>query len=111
MALTNLRVRLARPMAGRCVAERPMVGNCVAEKHTHSMRQLRESGMRSMCLEIWTTEQIVDIPVPQIEEELVEANSIGTSERTQQHINEPNLIVWNGIRNPYFEKVPQHELV
>ena len=102
MALTNLRVRLARPMAGSCVAERPMVGNCVAEKHTHSMLQLRNLACAACAWKSGRLEQIVDIPVPQIEEELVEANQLVPEERNQQHINEPNLIVWNGIRNPYF---------
>ena len=70
-----------------------------------------------MYLEIWTT---VDVPVPQIEEERVEANQLVhqerveanqlvPQERTQQHINEPNFIAWNGGRNLYSGeiKVPQ----
>ena len=60
--------------------------------------------------------QIVDVPVPQIEkerveanqlvhQERVEANQLVPQERTQQHINEPNFIAWNGIRNLYSEEI------
>ena len=81
---------------------------------------------------IWESErlnQIVDVPVPQIEEECeeakqlehqereeakqsvpqerVEANQLVPQERTQQHINEPIFIVWNGITNLYSEKMMQ----
>ena len=117
MALTNLRVRLARLMVGSCMAERLMVGscvaarlmvgNCVAEKHTQSMQQLLNLVCAVCTWKSGRLEQIVDIPVPQIEEELVEANQLEPQERTQQHLNEPNFIVWNSTRKPYFEKVPQ----
>ena len=92
-------------MAGSCVAERPMVGNCVAEKHAQSMLQLRNMICAVSTWKSGRLEQIVDIPVPQIEKNFVESNQFVPQERTQQHINEPNFIVWSGTRNPYFEKV------
>ena len=98
MALTNLRVRLARSM----------VGSCVAEKQTQSMLQMLNLVCAVYTWKSGRRNQIVDIPVPQIEEERVEenqlvhqerveANQVLPRERTQQHINEPNLSVWNGI--------------
>ena len=92
MALANLSVQLARPMAGSCVAERQMVANCVAEKHTQSMLQLRNMVCAVCTWKSGRLEQIVDIPVPQIEEEFVEPNQFLPQERTQQHINEPNCL-------------------
>ena len=119
MALTNLRVQLARPMVGSAVAERSMIGSCtttrsmigscmmtisivgsrVVQKHTQSMLQLLNL-VNAVCT--WKSgrlNQISDILVPQIEKERVEANQLVPQERTQQHINEPNFIAWNGIRN------------
>ena len=49
--------------------------------------------------------QIVDIPVPQIEKERVKAHQLVPQERTQQHINEPKFIAWNGNRNLYSEDI------
>ena len=63
-----------------------------------------ELGVRRMYLEIWTTESGRRFPVPQIEKERVKANQLVPQERTQQHMNEPNFITWNGIRNLYSEE-------
>ena len=84
-----------------------MVGNCVAEKYTQSMLQLLNLVCAVCTWKSERLEQIVDIPVPKIEEEFVEPNQLEPQERTQQHINEPNFIVWTGTRNLHFEKVPQ----
>ena len=120
MALTNLWVQLARPMLGNDVAERsvvdscmttrsivgsckmtiPMFGSCVMQKHTQSILQ---NLVYAVCT--WKSgrlNQIVNIPVPQIENERVEANQLVhhervevnqlvPQERTQQHIDERTL--------------------
>ena len=125
MALTNLRVQLARPMVGSGVAERSMIGSCtttrsmigscmmtisivgsrVVQKHTQSMLQLLNLVYAVCTWKSGRLNQIVDIPVPQIEKERVKANQLVPQERTQQHINEPNFIAWNGIRNLYSEEI------
>ena len=126
MALTNLRVQLARPMVGSGVAERsvvgsclmtiPMIGSCVVQKHTQSMLQLLNLVYAVCTWKSGRLNQIVDVPVPQIEKERVEANQLVHQERveanqlvpqdrTQQHINEPNFIAWNGIRILYSEEI------
>ena len=97
MALTNLRVRLARSM----------VGSCVVQKHTHSLLQLLNLVYTVYTWKSGRLNQIVDVPVPQIEGERVEADQLVHQEPTQQHINEPNFIVWNGTRNLYFEEMLQ----
>ena len=87
MALMNLRVPLPRSM----------VGGCVVQKHTQSMLQLLNLVCAVCTWKSGRRNQIVDVLVPQIEEERVEANQLVPQERTQQHITELNFIVWNGI--------------
>ena len=126
MALTNLRLQLARPMVGSGVAERsmtgscliitPMIGSCVVQKHTQSMLQLLNLVYAVCTWKSGRLNQISDVHVPQIEkerveenqlvhQERVEANQLVHQERTQQHINEPNFITWNGILNLYLEEI------
>ena len=125
MALTNLRVKLARPMVGSGVAERSMIGSCtttrsmigscvmtisivgshVVQKHTQSMIQLLNLVYAVCTWKSGRLNQISDIPVPQIEKERVKANQLAPQERTQQHINEPKFTAWNGIRNLYSEDI------
>ena len=106
MALTNLRVRLAKPIVHNCVAMGLMVGNCVTEKQTQSMRQLLNLVCAVCTWKSGRLDQIVDVPVPQIDQEH-EANQWVPQERTQQHINEPNFMEWNSMRNLYSEKMLQ----
>ena len=87
-------------MLGSCMMTTSMIGICVIQKHTQSMLQLLNL-VHAICT--WKSgrlNQIVDNPVPQIEKERVEANQLVPQERIQQHINEPNFIAWNGIREP-----------
>ena len=129
MALTNLRVRLARATTdgwqlrrnetvGSCVATRSMVGSCVLQKHAQSILQLLNLLYAGCTWKSGRLTQSVDVSVPQSEEERVKANQLVHPERveadrfvpqecTQQHINEPNLIVWNGIRNLHSVKMLQ----
>ena len=94
MALANLHVQLARPMVGSGVAERPVIGSCittrstvgsymmtipmvgtrVVQKHTQSMLQLLNLVYAVCTWKSGRLNQIVDVPVPQIEKERVEAN-------------------------------------
>ena len=73
MALTNLRVRLARSM----------VGTCVVQKHTQSMLQLLNLVYAVCTCKSGRRNQIVDIPVPQIDEERVEADQLVHQERVE----------------------------
>ena len=99
MALTNLRVQLARPMVGSGVAERSMIGSCTT---TRSMNwqlydddidswqsrgteaytvdaSVAELGVRRMYLEIWTTESDRRYSRSTDRERTCEGESIGTS--------------------------------
>ena len=86
-----------------------MVGNCVAEKHTQSMLQLLNLVCAVCTWKSGRLEQIVDIPVPQIEEELVEANQLVPQERTQQHINEPNFMYGTVLGTLTLKRCLRHE--
>ena len=103
-------------MVGSCMMTIPMVGSRVVPWHTQSMLQLLNLVYAVCTWKSGRPNQIVDVPVPQIEkerveanqlvhQELVEANQLVPQERTQQHIHEPNFIAWNGIRNLYSEEI------
>ena len=62
----------------------------VVEMHAQTMLQL-QFGMRGICWETWTLEQIVNIPVSQIVEEIAEVSK--------------SLFVWNSILNLYFQEI------
>ena len=83
----------------------PMVGSRVVQKHTQSMLQLLNLVYAVCTWKSGRLTQIVDVPVPQIEKERVEANQLVHQERTEQNINEPNFIAWNGARNLYSEEI------
>ena len=84
-----------------------VVGNCVTEKQTQSMRQLLNLVCAVCTWKSGRLNQIVDVPVTQIDQERVEANQWVPQERTQQHINEPNFLELNSMRNLYSEKMLQ----
>ena len=63
-----------------------------------------EFGIRHMYLEIWTTQSDRRCSCS-TDWERTEANQLVPQERTQQHINEPNFITWNGILNLYCEEI------
>ena len=64
----------------------------VIEKHAQTMLQLLEFGMRGVCVgKPGQPEQIVDIPVPQIVEEIAEVSK--------------SLTVCSNILNLYFEEI------
>ena len=63
-----------------------------------------ELGTRCMYLEIWTTESDRRHSRSK-DRERVKANQLAPQERTQTHMNEPNFIAWNGIRNLYSEEI------
>ena len=95
-----------------------MVGSCVLQKHAQSILQLLNLENAVCTWKSRRLNQIVDVSFPQSEEERVKANQLVHPERveanrfvpqecTQQHINEPNLIVWNGTRNLFSLKMLQ----
>ena len=92
-------------MIGSCMMTISIVGSRVVQKHTQSMLQLLNLVYAVCTWKSGRLNQIVDIPVPQIEKERVKANQLVPQERTQQHINEPKFITWNGIRNLYSEEI------
>ena len=93
MALTNWRVQLARPMVGSGVAERsvfdsclmtiPMIGSCVVQNAYTVDASVAEFGIPVCTWKSGRLNQIVDVPVPQIEKERVEANQVVHQERVE----------------------------
>ena len=82
-----------------------MVGSRVVQKHTQSMLQLMNLEYAVCTSKSGRLNQMVDVPVPQIEKERVDANQLVHQERIQQNINEPNFIAWNGARNLHREEI------
>ena len=88
----------------------------VVEKHAQTMLQLVQFGIDWKCGEL---EQIVNIPVPQIVEEIAEVNIPVTQiveEITEVNIPVPQIveeiaevskssILWRSIPNLYFEEI------
>ena len=93
MALANLRVQLTGPMSCICRTMLATIGRTGEQWHTQPMRQLPyEPGCYDTPYEpgCWHT-PFVDIPVPQIVEEIAEMSK--------------SLIVCSSILNLYFEEI------
>ena len=103
MALTKLWVQLASPMVGSDVAERSVVDSCmttrsmtgscmmtismfgsyVIQKHTQSMLQVLNLVYAVFTWKSGRLNQIVNVPVPQVENERAEVNQLVHQERVR----------------------------